>query len=248
MPWKCPHCNCANADMWESLVGFTDAKGQPLTEASKRMTAILPKRVEISEQSTEMAESAIIYWTQCRNVDCGRLVVFVEYGEHYEIDRHPTLRQGWFAIPKRGAPRPIDERVPEPFRTDYLEASLILTDSARMSAVLARKILADLLERYANVPRSLKLSKMIDDFLGQKGHPSHVTDNLHYLREIADFAAHTQKDTLGNIVDINPGEAEWTLETVDSLLDYFIVGPEKDKQRRATFDMKIAAAQRKPIN
>jgi Domain of unknown function (DUF4145) len=117
-----------------------------------------------------------------------------------------------------------------------------------MSAVLARKILADLLERYANVPRSLKLSKMIDDFLGQEGHPSHVRDNLHYLREIADFAAHTQKDTIGNVIDINPGEAEWTLETVDSLFDYFIVGPEKDKQRRTAFDMKIAAAQRKPIN
>ena len=88
---------------------------------------------------------------------------------------------------------------------------------------------------------------MIEAFEKQGGHPSHVTGDLDTCVRLQIFQAHTQKDELGNIVDVEPGEAEWTLEVVDTLFDYFIVGPEKDKERRAKFDKKIEAAGRKPI-
>jgi hypothetical protein len=73
-------------------------------------------------------------------------------------------------------------------------------------------------------------------------------DNLHYLREIGDFAAHTQKDKKTNeIINASPEEAEWTLTVIDSLFEYFIVAPEKDRIRREGVDEKAAKAGRKPI-
>jgi len=192
--------------------------------------------------------SVRFYWMKCPNEECREVIVqtrrYVTFKGQALEEVVPDM---WWAVPQKRPPREIGPLVKEPFRRDYLEASAILKDSPRMSAVLARKILADLLEKYGKVTRSLKLSTMIEAFERQGGHPSHVTGNLDYLREIADFSAHTQKDELGNIVDVEPKEAEWTLEVVDTLFDYFIVGPEKDKERRAKFDKKIEQAGRKPI-
>jgi hypothetical protein len=50
------------------------------------------------------------------------------------------------------------------------------------------------------------------------------------------------------ILEVSREEAEWTLDVIDGLIDYFIVGPEKDRLRRAGFDKKIQAAGRKPIS
>jgi hypothetical protein len=183
---------------------------------------------------------------QCPNEACQEILVSAQRVVR-ERGSNDLQYGKWFAVPRKPSPRPIDPLVKDPFRFDYLEASVILEDSPRTSAMLARRILADLLEEYGHVQRSLKLSKMIDNFVESGQHPSYVTENLHYLREIADFGAHTQKDELGNIVDVEPNEAEWTLNVVDTLFDYFIVGPEKDKMRRGAFDKKVAAAKRKPI-
>lgn len=61
------------------------------------------------------------------------------------------------------------------------------------------------------------------------------------MREIANFGAHTQADDQAEIIDVSVEEAEWTLEIVERLFDYFIVTPEKNKETRETFDQKLKA-------
>ena len=71
---------------------------------------------------------------------------------------------------------------------------------------------------------------------------------MHYLREIADFAVHTQKDALDQtIIEIEPEEAEWTLDILDDLFEHFIVVKMRHDNMRKSFDQKIARANRKPI-
>jgi hypothetical protein len=65
--------------------------------------------------------------------------------------------------------------------------------------------------------------------------------------EIADFGAHTQTDDRAEIIDVGRDEAEWTLDILDSLFDYFIVAPERNRVRREAVDAKISAAGRKPL-
>jgi hypothetical protein len=98
-----------------------------------------------------------------------------------------------------------------------------------MSAVLSRRILADLLERYDGQTQ-FSLAARIDNFSKDTTHPRRLRENLHYLREIADFGAHTQKDDQAEIVDVDRHEAEWTLEIIDRLFEYFILDPARDKE------------------
>jgi len=115
-----------------------------------------------------------------------------------------------------------------------------------MSAVLSRRILADLLKQYAGL-NDYNLAGRIDKFIADRQHPSRLRDNLHYLREMGDFGAHTMEDDQGHIVNVEREEAEWTLQMVEDLFDYFIVAPEKDKALRESFDKKLEQAGRKPI-
>ena len=142
---------------------------------------------------------------------------------------------------------PIDPLVGETFIKDYAEAFAILQDSSRMSSILSRRILADLLRQYAHLEQ-YRLVDRIDEFISDIRHPSRIRENLHYLREMGDFSAHTQTDEEQRVIEVTKDEAEWTLKVVADLFDYFIISPHKDRERRKSFDKKLEAAGRKPIS
>jgi hypothetical protein len=132
-------------------------------------------------------------------------------------------------------------------RRDYTEAHMILEDSPRMSSVLSRRILADLLKDYAKC-EGYSLAGQIDKFLAEPSYPSSLKDNLHYLREVGDFSAHTKKDLeSGDVIEVTREEAGWTLDIIARLFDYLIVGPARDAQMHAVMDEKLRQAGRKPI-
>jgi Domain of unknown function (DUF4145) len=230
---KCPCCSHELAELWQPFVVITDEKGQSLSEPHSVVDLRLGKiaaRVLVKLQ-----------WMQCHNLSCGRVLVRAEelLYDPMERSRLERIPERWFAVPRKPMSRPIDPFVKDPFRRNYIEASLILEDSPRMSAVLSRGILADLLEKFAG-RSEYKLEDRIDKFIADPAHSaSTVKDNLHHLRDIGNFGAHTKTNKLtGDIVEVGPEEAEWTLEVVESLFDYFIVGPEKNRQRRAEWDQK----------
>lgn len=43
----------------------------------------------------------------------------------------------------------------------------------------------------------------------------------------------------GDIVDVEPGEAEWTLDVLEGLFDFFFVQPAKTVARKAALDAKL---------
>jgi len=56
------------------------------------------------------------------------------------------------------------------------------------------------------------------------------------------------KDTSTNeILPVEPHEAEWNLEVLEGLFDFFYVQPAKAKARRAALDAKLAAAGKPPM-
>jgi hypothetical protein len=155
------------------------------------------------------------------------------------------VTQTWTVRPRFGV-RSIEREVPEPYRTDYLEAAALLDVSARMSAVLSRRLLYDLLAQYAGIAE-YTLKGSIDAFVADTAHPRKIRENLHLLREMGDFGAHTQKNDQSEIVNVSREEAEWTLNVIDRLFDYFVVSPTKDKALHDAWDEKLQATGRKPI-
>jgi uncharacterized protein DUF4145 len=78
------------------------------------------------------------------------------------------------------------------------------------------------------------LSKEIDQVL-RTGIPSHLLRAIDAVRQIGNFAAHPMKSTnTGEIMDVEPGEAEWLLDVLESVFDFYYVQPaELDKKRNA---------------
>jgi hypothetical protein len=242
----CPFCRHAIAATWQLFVANTNNLGLPVHQFQAQLHST------VSRGDARNSVSVTTHWLQCQN--CQEIVIQITRSEANQSP--PT--ETWIALPKRQAIPLLHPLVTDPFRKDYLEAWTILEDSPRMSAVLSRRLLADLLEKYASLSQ-FSLAQRIDGFIKDARHPLWIRQNLHYLREVGDFGAHTQQDKTAAasattqtsadpvIINVDKPEAEWTLKIIDDLFEYFIVAPQKDKDMRTAIDKKLADASRKAI-
>jgi hypothetical protein len=131
--------------------------------------------------------------------------------------------------------------VPSVLRADFDEAALVLPFSAKASAALSRRCLQALLRDRGFTQKDL--ANAIQALLDSRQLPSGLADNVDLIRNVGNFAAHPMKDTnTGAILEVEPHEAEWNLEVLEGLFDFFYVGPAKDAQRRAAYNAKLAQA------
>jgi hypothetical protein len=145
------------------------------------------------------------------------------------------------ACPK-GVTRPVPVEVPDPYRADFLEASLVLRDSAKASAAISRRCLQAVLRDKAQT-KSKDLFDQIEEVSAPGVLPSHIVEDLHAVRSIGNIAAHTMKSTnTGEIIDVAPGEAEWNLDVLESLFDFYFVQPAFSTKRKAELNKKLKEA------
>lgn len=236
---KCPTCGDHTPDAWQ-LVQFQAAGGGLIGEL----------RAQEGDEITLRQVS--LDFMHCANNDCKELVIRMHelYRDYEQADalRAYEWRTDTSVVrPRFAAAGRVDPLVPPTFKRDYQEAAAILGISPRMSTVLSRRILADLLEKYAALT-DFSLKDRIDAFVADTSHPHQLRENLGYLVEMGNFGAHTQKNDQAEVVDVDPDEAEWTLDLVARLFDYFIVSPERDRKMREAFGEKLKDAKRRPIN
>jgi hypothetical protein len=94
--------------------------------------------------------------------------------------------------------------------------------------------------------KAKNLAQQIDEVM--PGLPAYIAESIDAIRNIGNFAAHPQKSqSSGEIVDVEPGEAEWNLEVLDMLFDHYYVKPELVKKRRATLDAKLKEVGKPPM-
>ena len=63
------------------------------------------------------------------------------------------------------------------------------------------------------------------------------------MRNVGNFAAHLLKDTnTGEIVEVEPGEAEWLLDVLEGLFDFYFVQPATATPKRDALNVKLKAA------
>jgi hypothetical protein len=139
----------------------------------------------------------------------------------------------------------IPIEVPDAIGKDYLEAALVLPFSPKASAALSRRCLQTILREAGHTTKK-DLANQIDEVLPVL--PTMISENLDAVRVIGNFAAHTQKSTTtGEIVDVEPGEAEWNLEVIDALFDFYYVRPILEKKKRDDINKKLADAGKPPL-
>jgi hypothetical protein len=231
---KCPICTQNTPDNWRTAV-FSEPWG-----AAQSLSVAPPEPIPGS--------MVAIDYMYCANDECKQLVIRVHETvliPAHAVEDPEALTRTWLARP-RSIVRAIDPLVLEPFKTDYLEAAAILDASPRMSAVLSRSVLGDLLQKYAGLD-DFGLNDRIKKFRANEKYPSHLRTGIQHFREIGDFGAHTQKNDQAQIIPVTREDAEWMLDFIDRVFDYFIVTPQKDLQILDKWDKNIADAGRKPI-
>ncbi len=150
-------------------------------------------------------------------------------------------KNNYLVYPK-GIIRPCPKEVSDKYADDFKEACLVLSDSPKASAALSRRCLQDLLRDVAKVKPGI-LSKEIKEFINRKGTPTHIADALDAVRNIGNFATHPIKDKhTGEVLPVEPGEAEWNLDVIESLFDFLFVQPAKLKKKREALNEKLAKA------
>jgi hypothetical protein len=125
---------------------------------------------------------------------------------------------------------------------DYEESCLVLPDSPKASAALSRRCLQHVLREKAQT-KSKDLFDQIQEVVDGGKMPSHIEESLEAVRVIGNFAAHpTKSKSTGEIVDVEAGEAEWNLEALEALFDFYYVQPAKTVARKAALNKKLADA------
>lgn len=215
---KCPHCLVAFSPKWEADISL----------------------FKIPEGQGRFAWAGRI--TDCP--ECGAGSMWVARVDTYAGGRDT----GDFALvyPRSGR-MPLGPEVPSIHAENYREACWVLSDSPKASAALSRRSLQLLLRDVAKVKPS-DLSKEIDEVLAAKTLPSHLAKAIDAVRQLGNFAAHPVKSTnTGEIVEVEPGEAEWILDVIEGLFDFYFVQPALLQKKREELDKKLAEAGKPPL-
>lgn len=135
--------------------------------------------------------------------------------------------------------------VPKDLKKDFMEASLVLNDSPKASAALSRRCLQSILREQGNVNKG-SLNKEIDQAMASL--PSYIGDAIDAIRQIGNFAAHPIKsDSTGEIVEVEAGEAQWNLDVLELLFDFYYVQPSILKEKQEALNKKLADIGKPPM-
>jgi hypothetical protein len=180
---------------------------------------------------------------------CGRFIMDLQdsvqggvWGQGQQNVQFPVVTTSRMVWPKGISRAPVPSEVPPGIVEDYKESCLVLADSPKASAALSRRCLQNLLRQAAGV----KPGDLIDEIkqvVDSNKLPTTVSESLDAVRAIGNFAAHPIKSKVtGEIVDVEPEEAEWNLDVLESLFDFYYVLPAKAKAKKDALNKKLQDA------
>lgn len=153
-----------------------------------------------------------------------------------------------FLVHPRGSLRPAcPAEVPTDLSNDYKEACVVLPDSAKASAALSRRCLQHLLREVVKVKPG-NLADEIQQVIDSGKLPSYLAESIDGVRNIGNFAAHTIKSqSSGEVLPVEIGEADWNLDTLEALFDFYFVQPEIIRKKREALNQKLKDSGKPPM-
>jgi hypothetical protein len=228
---KCPHCLVSFHDEWSWWVIDVDVHeqssmlvGRTRCPSCKRITIKLGRIEEAILDS--LASSS---------------------GSKKQYDFPSMIRIAGKQYPEVPTRPQLSKEVPNEFAQDYREACDVLTKSPKASAALSRRCLQSLLREKQGVKPG-KLYNEIEEAITSSTLPTHLRQMLHALREVGNFVAHpTKSTTTGEIMDVEPDEAEWNLDTLEGLFDFYFIQPTLTAAKIAALNQKLQEAGKPPL-
>jgi hypothetical protein len=194
------------------------------------------QHAKVVVEGTELAPAITWFVYHMRCPQCHKLIVFLE---------GTLLQPKRIIYPTSPPPRPVPLEVNDPFKADFIEACTVFPHSPKASAAISRRCLQMVLRDVAKVKPS-DLSHEIDAILPTL--PSALAESVDAIRAIGNFAAHPIKSTnTGEIIPVEPGEAEWLLDVLEAVFDFYFVQPAILKKKREQLNAKLAEANKPPM-
>ena len=229
---KCPHCTVAIQPEWNT--------GRIDPPSSKEVTT----EDYGYFQGGPYIETAWVWLaTECPAPACKRIIIYVRL---IDVDYPPESFVDVQAYPRFSRRKYIGDAVPEALKADYIEACNVLPASAKASAALSRRVLQAILrdQGYEGTSLSDQIdAALADDSLG-KALPSAIRSTIDAVRHLGNLATHpiTDKNTL-EILDVESGEAEWCLDTIEALFEHYYSSESTEaKMRLANLNAKLGRA------
>jgi hypothetical protein len=150
------------------------------------------------------------------------------------------------AYPMANSRPPCPPEVPSQLSRDYEQACRVLFISPEASAALSRRCLQGVL-RDKGYPQK-DLVAQIQAALDSRTLPTQIGEVLDAVRNIGNFAAHpTKSQSTGEIMEVEPGEAEWNLEVLEALFDFYYVLEAANRRRMDALNARLADAGKPPL-
>jgi len=181
----------------------------------------------------------------CPNPKCKKKIIELICGSGVTNPRGIVVRVNptkmrFTVNPLTSSRPPVPNEVDDLFSKDYKEACLILKFSPKASAALSRRCLQNILREKGGVKKG-DLADEIEQVINSNTLPSHLNESIDAIRVIGNFAAHPIKSkSSGEIVDVEPGEAEWILDVIESLFDFYFVQPAITKAKKDALNKKLS--------
>jgi len=216
---KCPHCQVEiNPDFQEYYIG--EYKGRHHS----------------------------LFVMKCPNEKCDLPIIILGCSEHLDRNKGNFCLYAPNGIEKKqlfpvGSGRmPAVPEVEPQFAEDYNEACLVLPFSPKASAALSRRCLQNIIRIKENIKKK-NLMLEIDELISLNKLPSFLSDNLQTIRGFGNIAAHGMEDQVsGQILDVEPEEADFLLDILELMFDFYFVQPAKAAKIRAGLNQKLSSA------
>lgn len=151
------------------------------------------------------------------------------------------------ALPPSSTRPPLGEDVPANWRAEYRTACQLLPYSEEASAAVSRRLLQRFLGEFVGTTEHELAAQMIE---------AQAASSLpSYLKEAMDVLARLAKLTIGSdkskhphaLLPVEPGEAEWLLELVESLLDFWFVYPARLQRRKKALEASLGGKEKSSV-
>lgn len=224
--WKCPYCNkhatVTDSNYWEGHGGLL--------------------------VDTAFGQQRMMWWfIICPNSDCKKFTLDVRLVPIKSNSTGNLVQTGgpiyeWSLLPRSKASS-FPDYIPHPIIQDYEEACLILNDSPKASATLARRCLQGIIRDYWGVSGRTLWHET--EAIKDKVDPS-TWEAIDAIRTIGNIGAHMEKD-INLIVDVDPSEAELLVELIETLItDWYVARHERKERLRKIVELRDKkAAERK---
>ncbi|PKO18975.1 MAG: hypothetical protein CVU39_00035 [Chloroflexi bacterium HGW-Chloroflexi-10] len=183
--------------------------------------------------------------------ECGDFIATINRGSYRFIDEEEgeitEIKQSVIIFPTITS-QCVSEEVPKIYRDMFNEAASVINISPKSSAALNRRLLQTLLRDVYHVKHG-NLANEIKEFCENPSVSQPLKDEVDAIRHIGNFAAHPNKYmTTGEIVNVEPHEAEWLLEIIEHIFEECFINFAKDQERRNNLNKKLNDLGKPPLN